>query len=70
MFMMIAGTARNKIVITTGNRLMMKVMMKMTDIIMTNFAAVAALFFLKVSVICICSMHYPSSVRILRPVLD
>ena len=68
--MMIAGTARNKMVITTGNRLMMKVIMKMTDIIMTNFAAVAALFFLKVSESCICSMHYPSSVSILRPVSD
>jgi hypothetical protein len=42
----------------------------MTVIINTNFTAVAALFFLKVSAICICSMHYPSSVHILRPVSD
>jgi len=69
MFMISAGAARKMIVIITGKRLMMKVMRKMTDIIIINLAAVAALFFLKVSAICICSMHYPSSVYILRPVL-
>jgi hypothetical protein len=66
--MMITGAKRNMMVIMTGNNVMMNVIMKMTVIIITNLAAVAALFFLKVSTIFICSIHYPSSVSILRPV--
>ncbi len=69
-FMMIAGAVRNMIVIMIGNRLTMKVIRKMTVINRINLTAVAELFFLKVFAICICSMHYPSSVHILRPVSD
>jgi len=67
-FMMIAGAVRNSTVIITGNTLIMKVIMKMIVISIKNFTVVAELFFLIVFAIFICSITYPSSVSILRPV--
>lgn len=68
MFMIKAGAAKNMKVTLIGKTVIMKVIKKMTAINITNFTTVAVLFCLKVSAILICSMHYPSTVCILRPV--